>query len=84
VYTTRGVNMEKEGVKPDVRVENHPDELARGHDAQLDRAVEVLQAEVLAWKKKRGSEVAGGPSGGAPPAPMPPAAGPTPMPMAPR
>ncbi|MFO0929390.1 MAG: S41 family peptidase [Gemmataceae bacterium] len=43
VYTTRGVNMEKEGVVPDVLVENHPDDLARGVDAQLDRAVELLK-----------------------------------------
>jgi tricorn protease len=53
VYTTRGVNMEKEGVRPDVEVEAHPDQLARGMDAQLDRAVEVMQADVITWKKTR-------------------------------
>jgi tricorn protease len=58
VYTMRGVNMEKEGVKPDVLVENHPDEMARGVDLQLEKAVEVLQAEVIDWKKKRGADVA--------------------------
>jgi tricorn protease len=52
VYTTTGVNMEKEGVKPDVLVEDHPDQLAKGIDAQLIKAVEVLQNEVIAWKQK--------------------------------
>jgi tricorn protease len=52
VYTTKGVNMEKEGVKPDVVVEEHPDQLAKGVDAQLVKAVEVLQQDVVAWKKK--------------------------------
>ena len=44
VYTARGINMEKEGVAPDVLVAEHPDQLARGEDPQLDRAVEVLRA----------------------------------------
>ncbi|HEY7308850.1 MAG TPA: S41 family peptidase [Gemmataceae bacterium] len=57
VYTTKGVNMEKEGVHPDVLVEEHPDQLARGIDAQLDKAVEVLQNEVIAWKKKHDASV---------------------------
>ncbi|MHB1425887.1 MAG: S41 family peptidase [Gemmataceae bacterium] len=52
VYTTQGVNMEKEGVTPDVLVEDHPDQLAKGIDAQLAKAVEVLQSDVVAWKKK--------------------------------
>ena len=53
VYTTAGANMDKVGVRPDVAVENHPDQLAKGIDAQLDKAVEVLQADVVVWKKKR-------------------------------
>ena len=52
VYTTKGVNMDKEGVLPDVVVETHPDQLAKGIDLQLDKAVEVLTEEVTAWKKK--------------------------------
>ena len=63
VYTAKGVNMEKEGVKPDVLVDDHPDQLAKGIDAQLDKAVEVLQAEVVAWKKKDHSSVVGKPGG---------------------
>jgi tricorn protease len=53
VYTAQGVNMEKAGVVPDVIVEPHPDELIRGHDAQLIKAVEVLQEEVRAYWAKR-------------------------------
>jgi tricorn protease len=53
VFTAKGVNMEREGVQPDVFVEDNPDQLAKGIDAQLDKAVEVLQGEVLAWKKKQ-------------------------------
>jgi tricorn protease len=74
VFTTKGINMEKEGVRPDVLVEPHPDDLARGSDLQLDKAIEVLQADVVAWKKKRGEEVAVKPD-------TAPAGTPTPAPM---
>lgn len=57
VWTTKGVNMEKEGVKPDVEVVEHPDQLAKGIDAQLAKAVEVVKADVIAWKKKREAAV---------------------------
>ena len=53
VHTVKGINMEKEGVIPDIVVEPHPDQLARGIDVQLDRAVEVLRQDVTAWKKTR-------------------------------
>jgi tricorn protease len=53
VYTVKGVNMEKEGVVPDFEVAVHPDQLARGEDAQLDRAVAVLVQDVAVWKKNR-------------------------------
>ncbi len=52
VYTTKGVNMEKQGVTPDVVVADHPDQLAKGVDAQLIKAVEVLKTDVVAWQKK--------------------------------
>ena len=48
VFTVKGDDMEKVGVTPDVLVETHPDELARGRDVQLERAVEVLRHEVAA------------------------------------
>jgi tricorn protease len=53
VHTVKGINMEREGVMPDVLIEPHPDQLARGIDVQLDKAVEVLAREVVAWKKAR-------------------------------
>lgn len=64
VRTNKGVNMEKEGVTPDVAVDVHPDALARGEDAQLDKAVEVLMHDVEIWRKTRG-HVAGQPRAGA-------------------
>lgn len=51
VYTVKGVNMEKEGVNPDILVGQHPDELAKGLDPQIVKAVEVLTQDVVAWKK---------------------------------
>jgi tricorn protease len=79
VYTAKGVNMDKEGVTPDLPVENHPDQLARGIDLQLDRAVEVLQEEVVQWKKKQ-PNVAAKPEEIAPPVPKGvPAPPPTPV-----
>jgi tricorn protease len=70
VFTARGVNMEKEGVTPDVIVEAPPEELARGLDAQLKKAVDVLTVDVAEWKKaKTGIAVAPGSGPGAPPSP---------------
>jgi C-terminal processing protease CtpA/Prc len=45
--------MEREGVSPDVVVDAPPEELAKGIDAQLKKAVEVLGVEVAEWKKAR-------------------------------
>ena len=53
VYTLKGVNMEREGVMPDVLVEPMHDEAARGVDSQLSKAVEVLLRDVAEWKKNR-------------------------------
>src|SRR5260370_5240027 len=41
VFTAKGVNMEKEGVVPDFVVDQPPDELARGVDPPLVKAVGV-------------------------------------------
>jgi hypothetical protein len=38
---------------PDYVVEPHPDQLARGIDLQLQKAVEVLTQDVAAWRKTR-------------------------------
>jgi tricorn protease len=83
VFTAKGVNMEKEGVHPDVVVEPNPDELARGIDAQLDKAVDVLQQDVVAWKKTHAPTGAAGTGDASSKPTMPPAGGPMP-PMAER
>ncbi len=64
--------MEKEGVKPDVLVDDHPDQLAKGIDAQLDKAVEVLQGEVIVWKKKNEASVVSKPGDSGPVTPVVP------------
>jgi tricorn protease len=55
VFTLKGVNMEREGVMPDVEVEDQPDQLAKGIDMQLDKAVDVLKTDVVVWKTKHSS-----------------------------
>jgi tricorn protease len=51
VWSVKGVNMEKEGVTPDVLVELSPEDAAKGRDPQLDRAIAVVQQDVVVWKK---------------------------------
>jgi tricorn protease len=53
VFTTAGVNMEKEGVQPDVPVEPTPLDVLQGKDPQLAKAVEVLKTDVANWKNAR-------------------------------
>ncbi|MCE9533690.1 MAG: PDZ domain-containing protein, partial [Planctomycetes bacterium] len=69
VYTVKGVNMEKEGVSPDVAIDALPEDLAKGNDAQIDKAVEVLMRDVVEWKKLKGT-LAVTPGGGTPMPPM--------------
>jgi tricorn protease len=38
--------VEGRGVEPDHQVENLPNELARGHDAQLEKAIDLLKEEL--------------------------------------
>ncbi|MFM8273079.1 MAG: S41 family peptidase [Gemmata sp.] len=82
VYTNKGVNMEKQGVLPDVAVEVTPDDWFRGTDGQLLKAVEVVAADVKEWKKARAAPGGGALSSSPPPkAPVPVA--PAPVPVAP-
>jgi tricorn protease len=69
VFNLKGDNMEKVGVAPDVAVETNPDQLAKGQDAQLDKAVEVLLVDVAAWKKAHPSVATAIGAGGATPTP---------------
>jgi tricorn protease len=50
VWTVTGENMENYGVPPDVYIDNTPADFVKGRDAQIEKAVEVLTAE-LAQKK---------------------------------
>jgi tricorn protease len=47
--------VENTGVQPDIVVDLHPAEMARGHDAQLVKAIEVLlqkiEAEPVSWPR---------------------------------
>ena len=46
VFTASGENLENYGVQPDVRVDNTPEDFLAGHDRQVEKAVEVLKAEM--------------------------------------
>jgi len=49
--TKGGQNMENYGVPPDVYVDNTPASHAQGRDLQIEKAVEVLKADLAAAKK---------------------------------
>jgi tricorn protease len=46
VWTVKGQNMENYGVPPDVHVDNTPGDFAKGRDAQIEKAIEILKAEM--------------------------------------
>ena len=50
LWTMRDINLENYGVKPDVYVDNTPEDYLAGHDPQLERAVQVLQEELKTRK----------------------------------
>ncbi|MCU0705787.1 MAG: S41 family peptidase [Fimbriiglobus sp.] len=58
VYRNDAVNMDKEGVKPDVAVDISPDDWKTGRDPQLSKAVQVLTDDVKAWKAAKGGSLA--------------------------
>jgi tricorn protease len=51
VWTASGQNMENYGVPPDVYVDNSPEDFVKNRDAQIEKAVEVLKAQLAAGKK---------------------------------
>ena len=77
VYTVKGVNMEKEGVIPDVSVEVTPADWAKGIDTQLAKAVEVVRVDVTAWKKTRTGTATAATLSPTPPPSRTPPTGPT-------
>ncbi len=52
VWTAKGENLENFGVKPDVLIDNTPEDFYKGRDAQLEKAVEFMKADITAGKKK--------------------------------
>jgi tricorn protease len=58
VWTMKGINMEKEGVQPDILVDPTPEQFTPGNDPQLAKAVEVLIQDVIVWKKNQATPVA--------------------------
>jgi tricorn protease len=46
VWTVKGQNMENFGVPPDVLVDNTPGDFVKKRDVQLEKAIEVLRAEL--------------------------------------
>ena len=46
VFTAKGENLENFGVQPDVYIDNTPTDFAAGRDLQIEKAVEVLKAEL--------------------------------------
>jgi tricorn protease len=51
VWNVQGYNLENHGVPPDIYVDNTPEDFLRARDAQLEKAVEVLQGELKKTKK---------------------------------
>ena len=49
-FVLDGTDMEHHGAKPDFEVDNDPADVNRGIDRQLEKAIEVLAAEVEAWR----------------------------------
>lgn len=46
VFTASGENMENYGVKPDVYVDNTPEDFLAGRDRQIEKAIEVLREQM--------------------------------------
>jgi tricorn protease len=46
VFTAKGRSLENYGVQPDVLVDNTPDDFLGGHDRQIEKAIEVLRAQM--------------------------------------
>jgi tricorn protease len=46
VWLATGQLMENYGVPPDILVDNTPNDFVKGRDAQIEKAVEVLRAEI--------------------------------------
>jgi len=52
VFLLDGRDMEFHGAKPEVEVDNVPEDLVKGIDRQLETAIGVLDADVKVWKQQ--------------------------------
>jgi tricorn protease len=52
VWTVAGENMENYGVPPDVYIDNTPNDFIKGRDMQIEKAIEVLRADLAAAAKR--------------------------------
>ncbi len=59
LYNVKGYNLENYGVPPDIYIDNTPDDFVAGRDAQLEKAVEVLQSELQQRAKTPAVKAAG-------------------------
>jgi tricorn protease len=57
VYTNRGVDMDTVGVSPDILIEPSPDQLKKGIDIQLQKAVEVILKDLQSAEPKDKSKL---------------------------
>jgi len=48
IWTEQGWVVENEGVAPDIEVEQLPSEVMAGHDPQMEKAIELVKAELKA------------------------------------
>ena len=46
LWNVDGTNLENYGVRPDVYVDNRPEDYFAGRDRQLERAVDVLREQM--------------------------------------
>jgi tricorn protease len=53
VWTVSGQNMENYGVPPDVYIDNTPNDFVKGRDMQIEKAIEVLKADIAAAAKRK-------------------------------
>jgi tricorn protease len=53
VWTSMQENMENYGVPPDVLIDNTPNDFIKGRDMQIEKAVEVLKAELVENGRRR-------------------------------
>ena len=60
LWNVKGYNLENYGVPPDIDVDNTPEDFVAGRDAQLEKAVEVLQDELKGKKPDTVKTAAGG------------------------